>query len=163
MVGDGSAKPTGLVPSLSVGLTAAGAAAITAAELISLQHSVIAPYRANGVWLMKDATFALLRKLVDTTGQFLLQPGLQLNAPDVLLGRPVYVDPDVPAATTGLRSVVFGDIRRAYTIRDVNGVAFQRLEELYALNGQVGFRANHRTDGKLMNTAAIKYYANSAT
>jgi predicted phage gp36 major capsid-like protein len=41
-------------------------------------------------------------------------------------------------------------------IRDVDGVAFQRLNELYAENGQVGFRAYHRTDGKLMNTAAIK-------
>jgi HK97 family phage major capsid protein len=61
----------------------------------------------------------------------------------------------MPAATTGLVSVLFGDFSY-YVIRDVNGIAFQRLNELYAENGQVGFRAYHRTDGKLLNTAAVK-------
>jgi HK97 family phage major capsid protein len=61
----------------------------------------------------------------------------------------------MPAATTGLVSVLFGDFSY-YWIRDVDGIAFQRLNELYAENGQVGFRAYHRTDGKLLNTAAVK-------
>jgi HK97 family phage major capsid protein len=67
----------------------------------------------------------------------------------------VYADPDMAAATTGLVSALFGDFNY-YVIRDVDGVQFQRLNELYAENGQVGFRAYHRTDGYLMNTAAIK-------
>jgi HK97 family phage major capsid protein len=39
----------------------------------------------------------------------------------------------------------------------------QRLNELYAANGQVGYRAYHRTEGKITNANAIKVFVNSAT
>lgn len=155
VVGDGSGKPTGVTTQASAGVTAASATAVTADELIDLYHSVSPPYRRNGVFLMKDSTIKLVRKLKDTTGQYLWQPGLQAGTPDAVLGVPVYADPDMPAATTGLVSVLFGDFSY-YKIRDVDGIAFQRLNELYAENGQVGFRAYHRTDGKLLDTAAVK-------
>jgi HK97 family phage major capsid protein len=158
VAGDGSGKPTGVATQASAGVTAAGAAAITADELMDLYHSLLSPYRARATWLFKDSTIKLIRKLktgVSGDNTYLWQPGLIAGAPDTLLGRPVYVDPDMAAATTGLVSVLFGDFSY-YWIRDVNGIQFQRLNELYAENGQVGFRAYHRTDGKLQNTAAIK-------
>jgi HK97 family phage major capsid protein len=155
VAGDGSGKPTGVTTSASAGTTAAGAAAITSDELIDMFHSLLPPYRRNASWLMKDSTIKLLRKLKDTTNQYLWQPGLQAGQADTLLGKPVYADPDMPAATTGLVSVLFGDFSN-YVIRDVDGIAIQRLNELYAASGQVGFRAYHRTEGKLMNTAAVK-------
>ena len=155
VVGDGSGKPTGVSTQASAGVTAAGAAAITANELIDLYHSLLPPYRARASWVFKDSTIKLVRKLADTTNQYLWQPGLQAGAPDTLLGKPVYADPDMPAATTGLVSVLFGDFSY-YWIRDAGNIAFQRLNELYAANGQIGFRAYHRTDGKLLNTAAVK-------
>lgn len=155
VAGDGSSKPTGVTTQASAGVVAAGAAAITAGELIDLYHSLLAPYRRNGTFLVKDSTVKLIRKLADSTGQFIWQPGLQTGAPDTLLGRPIYADPDMPAATTGLVSALFGDFSY-YVIRDVDGIYIQRLNELYAANGQVGFRAFHRTDGKLLNTAAVK-------
>jgi HK97 family phage major capsid protein len=160
VAGDGSGKPTGVATQATAGVTAAGATAITANELIDLFHSLLPPYRRNASWLLKDSTIKLVRKLVDNSGgagvgNYLWQPGLQAGAPDTLLGRPVYADPDMAAATTGLVSALFGDFNY-YVIRDVDGVQFQRLNELYAENGQVGFRAYHRTDGYLMNTAAIK-------
>lgn len=154
--GDGSAKPTGIVPGSSLGVTAAGAAAITAAELIDLFHALGRPYRKNAVWLMKDATAKLVRKLADSTGQYLWQPGLQAGMPDTLLGRPVVISDSMPAATTGLKSVVFGDLSY-YTVADRQGVTVQRLNELYAANGQVGFRAFKRTDGKVTLSSAIKH------
>jgi len=153
--GDGSSKPTGIVPGASAGVTAAGAAAITAAELIDLYHALGRPYRKNAVWLMADATAKLIRKLADTTGQYLWQPGLQAGMPDTLLGRPVIVSNSMPAATTGLKSVAFGDLSY-YTIADRQGVTVQRLNELYAATGQVGFRAFKRVDAKVTLSAAIK-------
>jgi HK97 family phage major capsid protein len=155
VAGDGSGKPTGVATQASAGVTAAGAAAITSDELIDLYHSLSPAYRRNGSFVLNDSTVKLIRKLKDTTGQYVWQPGLQAGAPDTLLGKPVYSDPDMAAATTGLVSALFGDFNY-YVIRDVDGIAFQRLNELYAENGQVGFRAYHRTDGKLMNTAAVK-------
>lgn len=153
--GDGSSKPQGWNSAATTGKTAASATAVTASELIDLFHSVLAPYRAASSWVMKDATAAAIRKLADSTGQFLWQPGLQAGQPDLLLGRPVYTDPDVPAMTTGLDSIGFGDFS-GFWIRDVEGVAVKVLDELYAANGQIGIRVHSRTDSELVDSAAVK-------
>lgn len=162
VAGDGSGKPTGVATSASAGVTAAGVAAITADELIDLYHALSPPYRRNASWLLNDSSIKLVRKLKDGDSQYLWQPGLQAGAPDTLLGKPVYADPDVAAAAAGTVSALFGDFSY-YWIRDVNGVMFQRLNELYAENGQVGFRAYHRTDGKLMLTSAVKKLTQAAS
>jgi HK97 family phage major capsid protein len=154
--GDGSGKPTGIVPGSSLGVTAAGAAAITANELMDLFHALGRPYRKNAVWLMADGTAKMIRKLVDGNSQYLWQPGLQAGQPDTLLGRPVIVSTAMPAATTGLKSVVFGDLSY-YTVADRQGTVVQRLNELYAANGQVGFRGYRRMDGKVTLSSAIKH------
>lgn len=161
VAGDGSGKPTGVTTQASAGVTAAGATAITADELIDLFHSLSPPYRRNAAFVLNDTSIKLVRKLKDTTNQYVWQAGLQAGQPDVLLGKPVHADPDMPAATLGLVSALFGDFSY-YKIRDVNGIAFQRLDELYAENGQVGFKAYHRTDGKLLNTAAVKKLTQAA-
>lgn len=154
--GAGSTLPTGIVPGSSLGKTAAGAAAITADELIDLFHSLGRPYRRNAVWLLNDSTAKLIRKLKDSDNQYLWQPGLQAGQPDVLLGRPVITSVSMPAATTGKKSVVFGDLSY-YTIADRVGMSMQRLNELYAANGQVGFRGFKRTEGKVISSSAIKH------
>lgn len=154
--GDGSGKPTGIVGGSSAGVTAASATAITTDELIDLQHSLARPYRANAVWLMNDSTAKLIRKLKDGDGQYLWQPGLQAGQPDLLLARPVICSAAMPAATTGNKSVIFGDMSN-YTVADRLGTTLQRLNELYAANGQVGFRAYKRTDGKVTLAEGIKH------
>ncbi len=159
VVGDGSAKPTGVTTQASAGTTAATATTITFDNLVDLYHSLLPPYRRNAVWLMNDAVIKYVRKIKtgisgDTT--YVWQPSVTVGQPDAILGKPVYADPDMGSAiTTGLITALLGDFSY-YWIRDVNGIAFQKLVELYAANGQVGFRAYHRTDGKLMNTAAVK-------
>jgi HK97 family phage major capsid protein len=80
----------------------------------------------------------------------------------MLLGNPVYTDPDVPVMAASAKSILYGDFSW-YWIRDVNGILIQRLNELFAMNGQVGFIVFHRTDGKLVNTAAVKHLANAAS
>jgi HK97 family phage major capsid protein len=106
--------------------------------------------------MMRDSTVQAVRKLKTTDNQYLWQPGLQAGQPDLLLGRPLLVDPDVPAIGTVAESVVFGDIGRGYWIRDVEGVSIKVLNELYAANGQVGFRLHRRTDGDLVDTQAVR-------
>jgi HK97 family phage major capsid protein len=154
--GNGSGKPTGVLSGATLGLTAAGAAAITADELLGLYHSLKRAYRANGTFLMNDSTALLIRKLKDTTGQYIWQAGLQAGQPDVLLGKPVAITDFMPNAATGLKSVLFGDFKY-YQICDRSSRTFTRLNELYAANGQVGFRGVERTDGKTTLGEAIKY------
>jgi HK97 family phage major capsid protein len=85
--------------------------------------------------------------LKDTTGQYLWQPGLQAGDPSQLLGRPLYTNPDVPAVGTAATSLVFGDVARAYTTPLNASITIQRLNELYAATGQVGFRGYVRIGG----------------
>lgn len=61
----------------------------------------------------------------------------------------------MPTAEAGAKSVVFGDIGY-YWIGDREGISLKRLNELYAGNGQVGFLASKRLDGKLVLPEAVK-------
>lgn len=155
VAGTGTAQPNGLATAASVGKTFVANNAITADELIDLFHSVLPPYRRSASWMMNDSTIKVVRKLKDTTNQYLWQPGLQAGEPDTLLGRPVFADPDVAAIATVAVSVLFGDIS-AYWIRDVSPMSVKVLNELYAANGQVGYRVDRRSDGDLVDTAAVK-------
>lgn len=157
-------RPEGVVNKATVGVTGATGqtTTVTADDLLDLFHSVIDPYRSNGAWLLRDATAKAIRKLKDADGQYLWQPGLQAGQPDSLLGRPVRIDPDVPAMAANAKSIVFGDLR-GYWIRDVSTITVKPLFELYAANGQVALRTHLRTDGDLVDTSAVKVYQNSAT
>lgn len=153
--GNGTGKPTGVIGSAQVGVTAAAGNAITTDELIDLFHSLKRPYRARATWLMADSTAKVIRKLKDNDGQYIWQPGLQAGQPDRLLARPVAISDYVPAIALSAKVIAFGDFSY-YWIADRQGRVFQRLNELYAVNGQVGFRAYQRVDGKLILAEAVK-------
>ena len=156
--GDGKGKPLGILAAAGgaeVGVTAASATAITADEVIDLFYSLKAPYRKNAVWVLNDATVKQIRKLKDTTGQYLWQPSLVAGTPDTILGRPVKTSAFMPTAVAGAKTIAFGDFKY-YWIADRQGRTFKKLSELYAANGQVGFMGTQRVDGKLILPEAIK-------
>lgn len=138
-----------------MGVTTAAATAITADELIDLYYSLKAPYRRNAVWVLNDDTVKLIRKLKDGSGQYLWQPAIRDGEVNTILGRPYYTSPFVPTVQAGAKTVIFGDISY-YWIGDREGITFRRLNELYAGNGQVGFLASKRLDGKTVLPEAIK-------
>ena len=156
--GDGKGKPLGILAAAGgaeVGVTAASATAITADEVIDLFYSLKAPYRKNAVWVLNDATVKQIRKLKDSTGQYLWQPSLVAGTPDTILGRPVKTSAFMPTAIAGAKTIAFGDFKY-YWIADRQGRTFKKLSELYAANGQVGFMGTQRVDGKLILPEAIK-------
>ena len=156
--GDGKGKPLGILAAkdgAEVGVTAASATAITADEVIDLFYSLKAPYRKNAVWVLNDATVKQIRKLKDSTGQYLWQPSLVAGTPDTILGRPVKTSAFMPTAAAGAKTIAFGDFKY-YWIADRQGRTFKKLSELYAANGQVGFMGTQRVDGKLILPEAIK-------
>ena len=124
-------------------------------ELISLVYSLKSPYRRNAKFFMHDSTVALIRKLKDGNGAYLWQPSIQQGEPDKLLGYPLYTSPYVPEVKAGALTVAFGDFKN-YWIADRAGRTVQRLNELYAGNGQVGFIATERVDGKVILPEGIK-------
>jgi HK97 family phage major capsid protein len=167
MIGSGSGAPKGMMTSgntTGVTLASGQSTTITSGDsLIDLYHSLPVPYRGNAVFIMHDTTLKIVRKFKDTTNQYLWQPGLQAGQPDLLLGRPVYVDPDAPVPAASARSIYFGDVRSNYIVRSVKNVSLKVLVELYAANGYVGFRVDRRLDGDIQDTAAARLLVHSAT
>ena len=140
-----------------VGVTAASSTAITADELISLVYSLKAPYRRNAKFLLNDATISIIRKLKDNNGAYLWQPSVQAGQPDRLLGYEIYTSPYVPTAAAGALAIAFGDFKN-YWIGDRAGRTVQRLNELYATNGQIGYVSTERVDGKVILPEGIKLF-----
>jgi HK97 family phage major capsid protein len=107
---------------------------------------------------MNDSTVKALRKLKNGNGDYLWQPSVVANAPDTILGRPVYTSAFMPAIAAGNKTILFGDLSY-YWVADREGRSFKRLNELYAATGQVGFLASERVDGKLILPEAAKVLA----
>jgi HK97 family phage major capsid protein len=157
-IGNGTGKPTGIFNATggaTVGITAASSTAVTADEVIDLYYALKSPYRRTAVFVMNDATVKAIRKLKDGAGQYLWQPSLQAGTPDTILNRPLKTSSYVPTMAASAKAIAFGDFSY-YWIADRQGRSFQRLNELFAANGQVGFRATQRIDGKLVLAEAIQ-------
>ena len=170
VTGDGSSKPRGILA--TTGGTTAGVTGSTgvsggfptgagqADNLIDLFYSVIAPYRSSAScgWLVRDKTMAAIRKLRDTTGNYIFQPSLTVGTPDTLIGKPIYTDPVVPAMATGAKSIVFGDFSQ-YFVRLAGGIRFERSDEYLFGYDLVAFRCLLRGDGSLIDlTGALKHF-----
>ena len=156
--GNGTGKPTGVINTAEVGVTSASANAITTDEIIDLYHSLRTPYRKNAAFLANVSTIKAIRKLKDSNNQYLWQPGLQAGQPDTILNRPIHTSAYMPEIGGGNKILLFGDLKY-YWIADRQGRSFQRLNELFAKNGQVGFRVFQRVDGKLILPEAVKTMA----
>ena len=157
-IGDGSGKPTGILAATGgaqLGVTTAGSTAITLDEVLDLFYSLKAPYRNKSVFIMNDSTVKAIRKLKDGQGQYLWQPSIQAGTPDTILNRPLFTSSYVPAIEAGAKTIAFGDFSY-YWVADRQGRVFKRLNELFAVTGQVGFVATQRVDGKLILPEAIK-------
>jgi HK97 family phage major capsid protein len=171
--GTGTTQPTGFIGAATVALTAAtgtgsttglptGGASVGADVLIDLYHSIIPQYRGRASFLMNDSTIKLVRKLKDTTGQYLWQPALVAGQPDTILGRPVYADPNMDSVGVSKKPIAFGDFS-GYWIRDVTPLRFERSDDFAFGNDIVSFRAIYRTDGKLGDAQSIKTYLTAAS
>ena len=157
LTGNGSAKPTGMLNATngaSVSVTTAGTS-FTADEILDLIYSVRSVYRPNATFLMNDSSIKVLRKLKDGSGQYLWQPGLKEGQPDRLLNYNVVTLAGMPEVGATNKVILFGDFKY-YWVADRQGRSFQRLNELYAATGQIGFRATERVDGRLVLGEAVK-------
>ena len=155
--GNGTGRPTGILNATGgaeTGVTSVGAN-ISFDDVIDLYYSLRSPYRRNAVFMMNDSTVRALRKLKNGSGDYLWQPSVTAGTPDTILNRPVYTSSYMPTVAAGAKSILFGDLSY-YWIADREGRTFQRLNELYAPTGQVGFLSFERVDGKLILPEAAK-------
>lgn len=158
LTGAGSGQPTGILndtTGASLDSTAKSATDINFDDLIDLFYSLRAPYRKNAVFIMSDDTVKAVRKLKDKNDQYIWQPSVQAGQPDRILNCPVLTSQYMPSLAASAKPVLFGDFSY-YWIADRQGRTFKRLNELYAVTGQVGFLGSQRVDAKVILPEAIK-------
>ena len=148
--GSGAGQPLGLFAATGGGTAAISTASLTADDVIKLVYALKRPYRKNAKFIMNDQTIASIRQLKDNNGAYMWQPSLVAGEPDKLLGYDVYTSPFCPAG-----KIAFGDYSY-YNIGDRGTRSFKQLTELFAGNGQVGFLASQRVDGKLILPEAVQ-------
>lgn len=142
-------KCTGALSASTI-VKAGSTSAISADTLIDLQSAVPTDYQANACWTMHPKTFAALRKLKDSTGQYLLQQSQNIvnGFPYMLLGKPVYLSDNMPQIGSGAKAVLYGD----YSGLSVNmreQIEMQVLLEKYATQHAVGIVSWFEIDSKI--------------
>jgi HK97 family phage major capsid protein len=168
--GTGTGQPQGVVTGATLGKTGivGQTTAIIYDDLVDLEHSVDPLYRPGSSYMMADSSLKVIKKLKDTAGRPIWQPGLSASLQagqesfNTINGYPYQINQDMAVMAANAKSILFGNFSK-YVVRDVREFTLLRLQERYAEFGQVGFLAFTRCDGRYINTAAIKYYANSAT
>jgi HK97 family phage major capsid protein len=157
--GTGSSQPNGVVTAASSAVTGTAAAgAPTGDDIINLYYSLDGAVRAasNFAFMANATTISSIRKLKDTTGQYLFQPSLAAGTPDTLIGRPLVENPAM-ASGTSAKSILAGDWD-AYRVRVAGGLQVAQSSDYQFNLGVVNYRFQIRVDGDLLDTSAIKYY-----
>ena len=169
--GTGTGQPFGVMARAATGKTGTTGQTLTVTydDLVDLIHSVNSAYRTRGArFMLRDTSVAVIRKLKDTTGRPIWNPGdaegIAGGVPSTICGYPYTVNDDVAAMAANAKSIAFGDFSQ-FVIRDIAGsTSLRRFDDsAFALNGQVGFCGWTRTGSNLLDTGAIKTYVNSAT
>ena len=171
--GDGVDEPEGIITNPTVLADARDVITdntLAFDDFIGTMYELEAPYAKNAAWAMNRSTLGTCVSLKSTTtNTYLLQPNLQAGQPQMIMGRPVYEWSDFPAITaaTGIADasmiLAFGDFRQGYTIIDRVEISIQRLVELYAANGMIGFNVRKRHGGAVMLPAAIQLLKNQTS
>jgi HK97 family phage major capsid protein len=172
ITGSGTSKPTGMLNTAPVTtddfaspLRAAAAyqyiaatnspVGVDADSLITLMFKLNSAYRANATWVMNSVTTGAVRKLKDTTGQYLWQPGLQAGVPNMLLGRPIETWEQLDDIGSNKFPVAIGDFKRGYVLADRVGLRITRDNVTNV--GFVRFYIRRREGGIVLNNDAIKW------
>jgi HK97 family phage major capsid protein len=139
---------------------------LTFDDFLETQYLLASPYVTGASWLMNRATLGSLLALKSaTTAMYLVQPNLTQGQPSQILGSPVYEWSAVTAwaATNSQIIAAYGDFRQGYAVIDRVGLTIQRLNELYAADGMIGFYARARVGGGVILPEAIQLLKNTAS
>ena len=132
-------------------------------EFFTVEYSLKAQYAARASWLVHRQTVAKMRKLKDSNGRYLwvqggVTGGSVERVPSTFNGYPVYQSlalDQFPTAAGTKVPVIFGDFKAGYLVLDRLGMTVQRLNELYAESGLVGFKVHRRVGGGVIRGEAI--------
>lgn len=122
--------------------------------LLDALYGLKMQYRNNATWFMNRTTTAEVRKLKDSQGAYIWQPGIAAGQPSMLFGYPVATFEDMADIAANSLSIAVGDMREAYQIVDRMGVRV--LRDPYSNKPFVEFYSTKRTGGDAVNFDAVK-------
>lgn len=124
-------------------------------RLIDTQYKLNSAYQMGAVWAMNSTTAGVVRKLKDTTNQYLWQPSLIVGQPDTLLGKPVTIWEQMASIANNAHPIAYGNFKRGYVIADRVGMRITRDNVTNV--GFVKFYVRRREGGIVLNNNAIKF------
>lgn len=156
-----SGKNTGALATSNT-MIAGSVSAISTDNLVDLQGKVASEYQGTAVWTMHPNTFAAIRKLKDSTGQYMLQPDMTLAFPYRILGKPVYLSDNMPVIASAAKAVLYGDYSGlAVNLRE--DVSVEVLTEKYATMHALGIVGWIEFDSNMMDNERIATLVMSAS
>lgn len=164
--GDGDKKPRGILdypasadPQVyergSIGqFESAASGVISGDDMIDFIATLKTEWASRATLAANRRTWSTLRKLKDSTGQYLWQPSLQAGVPAVFNGIPTADFNDMPVIANGSLSVAIADFNDAYQIVDRMGMRIIRDE--LTEKGRVLFYMTTRVGGAVTGFDSIK-------
>ena len=138
---------------------AAGTAAVTGDELLTLIGTLPSERDANSKWYLNRATLFAIRKLKDGQGNYLWQPNYVAGEPAALAGYPVVEVAGMPTMATGAVFALFGDMEETYLVVDRLGTRV--LRDPFTNKPYVHFYTTKRVGGGVQNPEYMKALKNA--
>jgi HK97 family phage major capsid protein len=113
-------------------------------------------YRAGANWFMNRSTLGAVRKLKDSDGAYLWQPGIAAGQPSTLLAYGVAQFEDMVDfdSATGALAIAFGNMAETYQIVDRPGI--RTLRDPFTNKPYVKFYSTKRVGGDVVNFESLK-------
>lgn len=149
LIGAGTTQATGIFADANVTSLESATTTYGSDDLISAQLAIPEAFQGNACWIMNKSIFTGLRKLKDTTGQYLLNPDLTTGFGWNLLGKQVFVSENAP-----VNQIAYGDMSGLY-VKFAQNVEVQILNELYATTHSTGICAYVEFDSRIIEDQKI--------
>lgn len=161
LVGTGANQPLGVFTPSANGIStgrdvaAAAAAALAGDDFINVKYSLKPQYLTKAEWILNRSVVKEVRKLKDTTGNYLWTSGVGVTGPggglqgtsERLLDLPINQSEYAPGTVaTGNYVGILGNFD-FYWIADALDMQIQVLDQLYAETNQMGYILRKETDG----------------
>jgi len=135
-------------------------------DLIKVEYALPAQYLEGASFVMHRKAELAVRLVKQTYGPYLWQPSLQEGMPRTFDSYPIYncSTMNYPADTVDeATAAIFGNWKAGYVILDRQSLQIQRLDELYAEAGLVGFLGHFRVGGGIVRHDAFRTLNNEST
>ena len=154
VTGDAVGKPEGILTNPDVGsIDSDSNGSLSNVDAINLFYELKSSYVENAYWLMNRSTIKAVRKLTDSNGDYLWQPGYQ-ETPNTIMGKPYLECPDMPDVSGGNQPIAIGDFSKGYMIVDRTDIRV--LRDPYSSKPFVEFEGYKRVGGQVVLSEAIK-------